>query len=247
MKHSLYVLVCGLSVVVRTQTLSCRVAAGVFMKLIFFLTSLSTLKTQLHGLCFSLCRSSLKPNTGTRSHLPGMAQMPSTIPVPCSHKTEVGQEVVIEGGATAPGLWCLHNFRTCWRTADGERTSRHSIKVHLHPFDQPRGHIVSWAMTFHKPGRPPPSTPLALPLPFRGFGFSGTMQWIPVIRTGANQRSSEWAKRNCCNEGVSESGVRKKKQQPINRQMRWQWWRHTNGSVGAFPGCWCLRSEDWWS
>lgn len=82
---------------------------------------------RLHGLCFSLCRSSLKPNTGTRSHLPGMAQMPSTIPVPCSHKTEVEQEVVIQGGAIAPGLWCLHNFRTCWRTSDWERTSRHMI------------------------------------------------------------------------------------------------------------------------
>ncbi|TNN69027.1 hypothetical protein EYF80_020730 [Liparis tanakae] len=31
---------------------------------------------------------SLKSNTGTRSHLPSMAQMPTTIPVPCSHKTE---------------------------------------------------------------------------------------------------------------------------------------------------------------
>ncbi|KAJ4941793.1 hypothetical protein JOQ06_011667 [Pogonophryne albipinna] len=41
------------------------------------------------------CWLSLKPNTGTRSHLPGMAQMPTTIPVPCSHKTEVELEVGI--------------------------------------------------------------------------------------------------------------------------------------------------------
>ncbi|KAM3611701.1 uncharacterized protein V6R79_022834 [Siganus canaliculatus] len=43
---------------------------------------------------------SLKPDSGTRSHLPGMTQTPTiptvTIPVPHSHKTEVGQEVAIE-------------------------------------------------------------------------------------------------------------------------------------------------------
>lgn len=32
-----------------------------------------------------------------------MAQMPTTIAVPYSHKTEAGQEVRIEGGAVAPG------------------------------------------------------------------------------------------------------------------------------------------------
>lgn len=64
---------------------------------------LNALTAAIHGLFFSLCRLSLKPNTGTRSHLPGMAQMPTTIPVPYSHKTEAGQEVRIEGGAVAPG------------------------------------------------------------------------------------------------------------------------------------------------
>lgn len=115
---------------------------------------LSDRGSRLQGLCFSLCRSSLKPNTGTRSHLPGMAQMPSTIPLPCSHKTEVGQEVMIQGEVIALDLWCLHNFRTYWLTADRERTSRHKIKAHLHLFDQNFRWILRWAMTFHKPGRP---------------------------------------------------------------------------------------------
>lgn len=65
--------------------------------------SLSALTAAVHGLCFSLCRLSLKPNTGTRSHLPGMAQMPTAVPGPRSHKTEVGPEVRMEGGAVAPG------------------------------------------------------------------------------------------------------------------------------------------------
>lgn len=161
---------------------------------------------RLHGLCFSLCRSSLKPNTGTRSHLPGMAQMPSTIPMPCSHKTEVGQGVMIQGEIVALDLWCLHNFRTYWLTADWERTSRHKIRAHRHLFDQHFGWILRWAMTFHKPGRPPPTprTQLALLL-FWGFGFRGAMQWIPVICARADQRSSEWGERN---DGVSESEVK---------------------------------------
>lgn len=82
------------------------------------LAVLSGSNSTLHGLCFLLCRLSLKPNTGTRSHLPGMAQMPRTIPMPYSHKTEVRQEAVINGGAFAPCLLCLHNLRTCWRTSD---------------------------------------------------------------------------------------------------------------------------------
>lgn len=113
----------------------------------------------LHGLAFSLCRSSLKPNTGTRSHLPSMAQMPSTIPVPCCHKTEAGHGVMIEFGAIAPGLRRLHNFRSCWRASGWRGTSRHTIKAHLHLFDQRRVCIVRWAMTSLKPGDPSLSNP----------------------------------------------------------------------------------------
>lgn len=55
---------------------------------LMFYISLAASTAAAHGLSFSFCRSSLKSNTGTRSHLPSMAQMPSTVLVPCSHKTE---------------------------------------------------------------------------------------------------------------------------------------------------------------
>lgn len=44
-----------------------------------------------------------------------------------------------------PFLWCLHNFRTCWRTLVGESTSRHTIKAHLHLFDRCWARIGRWA------------------------------------------------------------------------------------------------------
>lgn len=47
---------------------------------------------RLFALCFSRYGSSLKSNTGTRSHLPVVAQMPSAVPQPSSHKAEVGQD-----------------------------------------------------------------------------------------------------------------------------------------------------------
>ncbi|XP_060927028.1 tripartite motif-containing protein 16-like protein, partial [Limanda limanda] len=60
-----------------------------------------SLTAAVHGLSFSLLRSRLKPNTGTRSHLPGMAHMPNAIPMPQSHKTQVAEEVGIEGKPVA--------------------------------------------------------------------------------------------------------------------------------------------------
>lgn len=74
----------------------------------------------LHGLAVSLCRPVLKPNTGIRSHLPGMAPIPSTVTVPRCHKTEVAYGVTIEIGAIGRDLrWSLHNFIEGHPVAEG--------------------------------------------------------------------------------------------------------------------------------
>lgn len=142
----------------------------------------------LHGLAFSLCRSVLKPNTGIRSHLPGMAWMPSTVPVPRCHKTEVASGVTIEIGAIGRDLrWSLHNFTFHCRASGGCRrgvgeTTGRTIKAHRHLFDRSCVCAARWAVI--PPLRAPPSSVPKLkhcafsPVAFWGFSFKRVKQWM---------------------------------------------------------------------
>lgn len=137
----------------------------------------------LSALCFSRYRSSLKSNTGTRSHLPVMAQMPSTVPVPSSHKTEVRQESRLK---VEPLYQTFTELQKLLETTGQEnKPPGTKIKANPHLFDQCWGQNFRWAKIFHKLGRPPltPNTLLGFSLPFWGFGFSEAMQCVPVIHT----------------------------------------------------------------
>lgn len=110
----------------------------------------------LFALCFSRYRSSLKSNTGTRSHLPVMAQMPSTVPEPTRHKTVVRQERAI-----------VLNTNSTPEAAGDHRTGRQRSK-HV-PIC-----LISAGARISGGPRPStnlgdllqPPTPLAFPLPF---------------------------------------------------------------------------------
>lgn len=147
----------------------------------------------IHGLAFSLCRSVLKPNTGIRSHLPGMAWMPSTVPVPRCHKTAVASGVTIEIGAIGRDLrWSLHNFTFHCRASGGCRRGRGR------PQGAPskRTIICLTTVVFALPGEqwsplrdPPSSIPKLKHCAFSlvalwGFSFKQVKQWIPAIMLG---------------------------------------------------------------
>lgn len=155
----------------------------------------------LHGLAFSLCRSVLKPNTGIRSHLPGMAWMPSTVPVPRCHKTEVASGVTIEIGAIGRDLrWSLHNFTFHCRASGGCR------RGWGRPQGAPSKHTIICLTTvvFALPGeqwsppqgpslfRPQAQTLCIFSSRVLRFQFQTGQAMDSRYNVGTNGRSSEW-------------------------------------------------------
>lgn len=89
--------------------------------------TLAGMTDSAHG--FFLCRSSLKSNTGTRSHLPSMVQMPHRHSnVPAITRVRWDSRSHLQGRTAAPALpvcVSLHHVRGSRRAPDGAAVAAH--------------------------------------------------------------------------------------------------------------------------